>query len=393
MTVEGRSPRVPRLTPTGWGALLGGGLLAALGWVLGYPQLVVMALVCVLALLLAVPAMAVRYRFEARRQVVPPRVTTGESCLGELSVTNRSTRPNPAVVAVDHIAGELVRGEIGRLRPGATGLGTYAIPTDRRGVFTVGPLLLERRDPLGLLRVRQSYGGEDSLWVYPRTHDIDPLPVGLDRDLDGPTSDSAPEGTVTFHTLREYVVGDDLRAIHWKSTARTGKLMVRKHVDTSQPQITIVLDTRRSVHSEESFERAVEVVASMVVSSSRRNCPVRVRTTCGQEEHGPGGRTTTRRLMDHLAAVQPADGGSLTEVSARLGADGVGAALVVVTAGGVDATDVATVARLRRRFDRFAIVNARPEAGTIPSTLTHAAVLDAPDGPSFALAWNLWVHR
>lgn len=384
---------MPKLTRTGWTVLLGGGVLAAVGWLLGYPQVVVMAVVCVLALVTALPTMVVRYRFDARRTVNPERVTVGETCIGELQITNRSTRPNPPVVAVDHVAGKRVRGEIGRLRPGATGLGSYPLPSDRRGVYSVGPLEIERSDPLGLFRVGQTYGAAETLWVYPRAWELEAVPVGLLRDLDGPTSDTAPEGTVTFHTLREYVVGDDLRSIHWKSTARTGTLMVRKHVDTSQPFVTVVLDTRRSVHSEESFERAVEVAASVVLGSSQRNCPVRLHTTAGDDQSGPGGQDTTRLLMDHLAGVELADEGSLAEVTARLGHRGAGAALVVITAGGVDPTDVATIARLRRRFDRFAIVNAAPEVGAIPPTLTDATVLEAPDGPTFALAWNLWVHR
>ena len=71
-----------------------------------------------------------------------------------------------------------------------------------------------------------------------------PLPTGNTRHLEGPSSDTSPQGNITFHRLRDYVVGDDLRLVHWRSSARTGKLVVKHNVDTSQPYTVVLLDQR-----------------------------------------------------------------------------------------------------------------------------------------------------
>ena len=76
--------------------------------------------------------------------------------------------------------------------------------------------------------------------------------------------DTAPEGTIAFQGLRPYVVGDDLRMVHWRTTARTGTLMVKKHVDTNRPQVVVLLDDRAgSYPANRWFEEAVEVAASL----------------------------------------------------------------------------------------------------------------------------------
>src|SRR5690606_20991656 len=134
----------------------------------------------------------------------------------------------------------------------------YELPTSRRGVISVGPMVLRRADPFGLVETTTHYGVIRTLWVHPRVHPIRALPSGVSRDLEGPTSDTAPQGGMAFHTLREYVRGDDLRHIHWRSTARLGNLMVRHMVDSSHPVNTVVLDTRAERYDPVRFEDAVE---------------------------------------------------------------------------------------------------------------------------------------
>ena len=146
-----------------------------------------------------------------------------------------------------------------------------------------------RQDPFGLVRVEQVRGEVTTAFVHPPTVELDPLPASFERSLDGPTSDTAPQGNQAFHQLREYVPGDDRRMIHWRSSARTGTLMVRQHVDTSLPDLTVVLDTRaaRWEGDDDAFEVAVEIAASLVVTCARRGFPVRLLTTDGQHWDAP----------------------------------------------------------------------------------------------------------
>ena len=116
-----------------------------------------------------------------------------------------------------------------------------------------------------------------TLWVHPRVAALRPLPVGFAKDLEGPTSDASPAGDVAFHALREYELGDDHRHIHWMSTARTGTLMVRHYVDNRRPNLTVVVDTEiDSYRSERQFDLAIEVAASLGVSSMLHGQPVAV---------------------------------------------------------------------------------------------------------------------
>ncbi len=121
-------------------------------------------------------------------------------------------------------------------------------------------------------------GAPQRIAVHPRLLALHPLPTGISRHLEGPSSDTSPQGTVTFHRLREYVVGDDLRTVHWPSTAHAGKLVVRHNVDTAQPYTVVLADLDPDRYSAETFEEAIDVTASLVMSMSVGKAPVQLRT-------------------------------------------------------------------------------------------------------------------
>ena len=160
----------------------------------------------------------------------------GESSRVILTITNASRLFGANLVARDRFRpGGRVPVPLVRLRPGRVTDVSYPVPTSRRGVIQVGPLEISRRDPLGLVGVVRGYGGATLVWVRPRVHPIAAVPVGLSRSMDGRV-DRVPHGSITFAALREYVIGDDLRHVHWRTSARVGELMVREHVDTSLPR-------------------------------------------------------------------------------------------------------------------------------------------------------------
>ena len=126
----------------------------------------------------------------------------------------------------------------------------------------------------------------------------------MSRNLEGPSSDMSPQGSVTFHRLREYVIGDDLRTVHWPSTARLGKLVVRHNVDTAQPYTVVLVDLRPEVYSSETFEEAMDVTASVATSLSAGKAPVQIRTTAGERVGGAGQRDPAG-LVDYLTDLAP----------------------------------------------------------------------------------------
>jgi uncharacterized protein (DUF58 family) len=131
-------------------------------------------------------------------------VTVGEPARGRVQMTNTAGRSSLPLTAYDRVGKSTVGIPLPRLRPGATKTVDYPLPTNRRAVLEVGPLVVVRSDPFGLARTEQARGDTCQLFVHPRRHLLKPLPATFERSLEGPTSDSAPQGSQAIHQLREY---------------------------------------------------------------------------------------------------------------------------------------------------------------------------------------------
>lgn len=373
------------VTPAGVGLASGGALTYAAGVWLGYPLLVTVAAGGFAALLLAAVAVAIRPRVALRRQVTPPRVTVGESAAGLLTVRNTSRWPSLGFTAVDLVGDEPVALAVPALPASGTRELPYAVPAHRRGRIRLGPLTVERRDPLGLLAWRQRQTADAVLWVHPPVHPLRPLPVGVVLDYEGRVTDNARAGTVTFASLREYVPGDDPRHIHWRSTARLGTLVVREHVDTTEPTTTVVLDTGAGAYVDPAaFEHAVAAAASVVRAVEETGRPVTLRIA----GEAPGDAEST---LDRLALAAPRAGAAdLVGLVDRVPAGG---ALVVVT-GTVDPVVLARLADLRRRFAPVVVASLAAPADA-PGTVHRRpgmAVLTAGSAIELVAAWNRMIR-
>jgi uncharacterized protein (DUF58 family) len=376
------------MTRIGVGAAVLGAVLLGLGWALVWPPLVVVGAGLWLLVLLALGSIVRRPRLVMARQIQPPRVAKGLPAIAYLTCSNQGRITVPALVASQPYGSGSVRTMLPRLRRGQSGVRVYRLPTSRRGIFDIGPVEIIRSDPFGLVRVTQRHAGRDQIWVYPTVLPFRPLPSGVTRHLEGPSSDTAPEGSITFHRLREYVVGDDLRMIHWKSTARTGQLMVRHNVDTSQPYTVVLLDVRPAVYSAETFETAIDAAASAVACSSAGKSPVQVRTTSGQQVGGPSQRDHFA-LLDYLTAVTSDAGGSIGQDCLRLRRERGGTGLIVIT-GALDTADLPAIAGLRRRFQRIVVVSVTTEP-VLPLQFPGVTIISGTSGQEITNAWNLEV--
>ena len=123
-----------------------------------------------------------------------------------------------------------------------------------------------------------------------------------------------------FYALRPYVVGDDLRRVHWPSTARHDELMVRQDELPWQGRATVLLDVRRSGHTADSLELAVSAAASVVTASWKRRDLVRLITTDGTDSGSPPGTPHVEAIMEFLATVAATSGGTLRGTIDALGA-------------------------------------------------------------------------
>jgi hypothetical protein len=199
------------------------------------------------------------------------------------------------------VAGERRSAAMPALRAGERASIAYELDTSRRGTLTAGPLQLRRTDPLGLVVAERRIAGTASVQVRPRRHPIATLPSGRWRDLEGPTREIS-KGTATFHQLRDYVPGDDMRHVDWRATARTGDLIVREHVDTTKPEVVVIVDNRDRAIGEDDFEEAVDVAASVLAAAEQAGFPTRLLLADGQDERDTG--LDELPHLDRLTAVR-----------------------------------------------------------------------------------------
>jgi len=364
-------------------------VLTGLGLLLGHRALVA-AGVALLVLIAAAIVLVLRpSRVEASRILRPERVKVGDVATCELRLRNRSRRRTAGGVALEVFGSRVLPIELPSLAGGADAVVTHELPTEHRGVYQVGPLLLDRSDPFGLVRVGQRQQTTATLWVHPLVLPLDPFPSGITRDLDGPYSGEAPEGGITFQSLREYVDGDDLRLVYWRSFARTDRLMVRHNVDTHQPRSLVLLDTRPRVHDARSFEAAVTAAASVVAASMDRRFPFRLRTTCGCTLDSSMSRAA---VLDELAALGMSSTGSIADAVDASRKEPGGLSLAVIS-GRCPPEDLAVVGPLRSKFDAITIARIGTEGRSGLVDLPGAVLLNARDAFDFARGWNHRVHR
>ena len=258
--------------PTGW-LVLGIGLGAAyVATLAGWREMAVLAAACLLLLALAAPFLLGRTSVDVDLRLEPERVAAGDSVAAGVVVRNiASGRLLPTTLEVP-VGSSTHRYGIGSLPAGGVHEESFTIRTERRGVIRVGPATTRRGDPVGIFSRDMVWTPVREVLVRPPMVPLDSLGAGLLRDLEGVSTDAVSQSDLAFHALREYVPGDDLRHIHWRSSAKvmasTGEsaLLVRQYLDTRRSHAVVVVDDQRSSwRGDEEFEDAMSVAASIAV--------------------------------------------------------------------------------------------------------------------------------
>ena len=380
------------LTHRGW-SLLGGAIgLVAGGRLLGLEQLWILATAAFLALLGAVVWTSSRtVEVQATRHVVR-RMQVGVDGRVDLAVVSQGTRPTPFLMLTDAFDGgrRHARFLLPPIASGTTARAAYRVPTEHRGRYEIGPLRATVGDPFGLSNRTWRAAGLDEVIVQPRVHDVMPLPEGGGEDLDSDDRRVVGRLDVTGEllNLREYAPGDDLRRVHWKSTARHQRLMIRQDESRRRAPVLLLLDVRTAAHDRASFELAVEAVASLATSLENDQRRVEVRTTSG-ERLGQAGRRHLASLMDELAVIEPSGPPRIAPGNARPTA-------VIAVLGRPREGDVRVLERLTRGRSLLAVVVTRPD-GADPGALATRRTVPllvtvSPEHP-FPTAWNEAVIR
>lgn len=385
-----------RLTARGIVVLVLAVLLLAGGYWGGYALLWALGAILLGAVVAAVLVTARGLRVAVRRSVYPDRVERGKPALARLQVRNPTGKRQPAFLATDGAVAEARTTPVAQgngttvrargLAPGGEATYHYELITTRRGRMTVGPLTLLRVDSFGLARNRLPTGETATLWVYPRQLPARALVGGHRRHHhEGTTTDDALRGSVDLKDVREYVPGDEVRHLHWKATARTGRLMVRDLADPQQPRFTLLLDDRAGALPPENYEEAVDVAASLLRASALAGHHSRLVTSSGLDVPTPGGASVARLLLDELCELGQAGEHSGSVVPALLSAGrGSGGCLVVVTSG---TGELASLAWMRQRFGSIFLI-ALGSAASGQASVAGARVLGATSAVEAIRRWN-----
>ena len=263
-------PVLDVVSPVGWAAF---GVAAAswiAGLVLHITELNVIGLALTIPLLIAALFVLGRANYAVTLDLQTHRVVVGTRAVGRVEVANPTQRdilPSRIELAVGRATAQLL---VPRLRPEATHEELFAVPTSRRAVLIVGPVRSVRDDPLSLMRRQVTWAKEQELFVHPRTVRLDEAASGFLRDLEGTPSSDLSSSDIAFHALRDYAPGDDRRHVHWRTTARTGKLMVRQFEETRRSHVVVALDNLAEHYAtEDEFELAVSVAASISAQTFR----------------------------------------------------------------------------------------------------------------------------
>jgi uncharacterized protein (DUF58 family) len=295
-----------------------------------------------------------RYRLTCTRRLDPVRVPAGRSAQVLLRLENVSRLPTGLMLAEDtvpYMLGGRPRFVLDRVLPQRGVDIDYAVGSQLRGRFRIGPLTVRLTDPFGMCELTRSFAAADSLVVTPQIVTLPEIRLGGDWAGAGESrARSVATSGEDDAATREYRQGDDLRRIHWRSTARRGEIMVRREEQPWQSRAVLLVDTRSAVHHGDgpasSLEWVISATASVALHLSNAGFTVRVVSGSGDEiaSAGAGVDAFDGILLDDLAVRTASAGTGIGPgvVSVRRGG---GEELVVALVGPLDADDVQLLAR------------------------------------------------
>jgi hypothetical protein len=294
-------PVLDVISPIGWAVVA----IAAFCWVVGLilhiTELNVIAFALTVPLVIAALFVLGRASYQVTLDLQTHRVVVGTRAVGRVEVANPTQRvilPSRIELAVGSATAQFM---VPRLPPEEMHEELFAVPTKRRAVLVVGPVRSVRDDPLSLMRRQVTWAKEQELFVHPRTVRLDEAASGFLRDLEGTPSSHLSSSDIAFHALRDYVPGDDRRHVHWRTTARTGKLMVRQFEETRRSHVVVALNNLAEHYADdEEFELAVSSAASLSAQTFREEKELTPFSFDTNQRTG-----TFRQMMDDYTIIDP----------------------------------------------------------------------------------------
>ena len=371
---EGVARWLGALTPVGWAvivAMLAGTVAAlAFGWLEGF----IVAVMGLVALVVAVASVASPSPLSVTLRMKNDRIVAGQVAVGRVRVVNESGRRSGSTLVEVTIG----RGSGEFLVPPISGNGTwnesFSVMTKRRGVINVGPARTVRMDGLGLLRRVRSWDDPILVHVHPPTVRFSFDATGMQMDVEGVASEKLTSSDVSFHALRDYEPGDDRRAVHWPSTARFGRLIVRQFEETHRSHHMVLLDTRVDAWDRRSFETAVSVAASLALAGSGEARTVSMHTA---DEWIPTG--SPMAMLDALSEMETSTRSEFAGiVRCCIMERGGISVLSIVVGAGVDDEEAARLANIAPVDVIVSVIRVVPGRARRRRKITRGVIIDCP---------------
>jgi uncharacterized protein (DUF58 family) len=328
------------------------------GRLTGVPELFMLAVAA-----LALPAGALlvvtwgNYRLASSRSVRPVRTSVGNRIAVTVRVDNPTRLETGVLLLEDKLPYQLGPGAR-FVVPGISGgdreILHYDLRASARGRYTIGPLAVRLADPFGLAQVTSELAGTSDVIVHPRVEAL--TAPGLGGELASSAATKVrylfSQGD-EFYTTREYRDGDDLRKVHWRSSAKKGQLMIRQEERPWQARAVLAIDLRRAAHrghgGRASFERTVSAAASIALRLGRSGYELAMVTDDGRRVSPAGAADQATAVLDFLASVEPTHTASLVPMAERL-ARSAGEGLLIAVLSVPTAEEAAALARCRLGF-------------------------------------------
>jgi uncharacterized protein (DUF58 family) len=379
-------------TTRGWAAI-GAAFALAVLW-LAFGEDLLLALAAFLLVAVGGGSVYVRLagpRLMLSRSINPEQLHDGERALVDLSVQSKRKVYRVAVEDRVHGLGS-ARFIADRIADGDAMVGRYEVLCRPRGVYRVGPSKVSIGDPMGFNESTSTFGSIGRLVVYPRVEELESVPTGRGQDQTINTSRAAfwHSGGEDFFTLREYHQGDDLRKVHWPSSARRDELMIKQLEMPWQSRAFIVLDPRAGPHeTPESFEQAVRGAASTLRHLYRAGYTPTVWAGSGNGTMVTNAESY-RAVMEELATIRPSSSLDFRHLVSRLRRSGMAGGVLVMVTGQPDDTDLASFQLLSQDFYKTVVLSvSHPDNDHILgfAKLGGLVVRTTPDG-SWAEPWR-----
>jgi uncharacterized protein (DUF58 family) len=384
-------------TTRGWAAL-GAGAALALLWV-AFGERLLLAVAAFLILAIALGAAYVRLaapKVAISRHVTPIQVHDGDRAIVEVTLLSQRRIYQVAIEDEVHGLGS-AHFVADRVEPRDPMVARYEIFCRPRGIYRVGPADVRVRDPLGLTESGGYSGAADRLVVYPGVEELTGLPIGSGQDPTVNTSRAnySQTGGEDFFTLREYQQGDDLRKVHWPSSAKRDELMIKQLEMPWQSRALIVFDPRRAAHpGSESYENAVRGAASALRHLFRSGYTPTLWAGTGSGTM-VGSADAYAHAMEELATVQPVEGTDLRSLITRLRKNGMAGGVLVLVSGPPDDEVIAAYRLLSRDFYRTVVMSVADTTSDAILQFARAGAVTVvtKQGDRWAAPWKEAIER